>query len=72
MPGPGACTPVVWGPDIFVTSVAGETVVLMCVGTDGKEKWTEKLSDTGNKRYPNPSRGEVTDASASCSTGCVT
>ena len=68
LPGTGAGTPVIWGADIFVTSVDGGDVVLMCVGTDGKPKWKEKLTNTGNKRYNNPSKGEVTDASASCST----
>lgn len=68
LPGPGAGTPVVWADKIFLTSVAGDEVVLMCVGTDGKEKWAEKLTNTGGKRYPNPSKGDVTDASASCST----
>ncbi|MBY0457248.1 MAG: PQQ-binding-like beta-propeller repeat protein, partial [Gemmataceae bacterium] len=68
LPGIGAGTPAVWGDKIFVTSVDGDNVVLLCVSTDGKEKWKEKLSDTGKKRYPNPSKGEVGDANASCST----
>lgn len=68
MPGPGGGTPAVWGDNIFLTAVDGDAVVLLCVGTDGKEKWKGKLSDTGAKRYPNPSRGEVTDASASPTT----
>jgi outer membrane protein assembly factor BamB len=68
MPGIGAGTPVVWGDKIFVTSVDGDDVVLLCVGTDGKEKWKEKLSGTGAKRYPNPGGADVSDASASCST----
>jgi len=68
MPGIGAGTPVVWGDKIFVTSVDGPAVVLMCVGTDGKEKWKQKLSNTGEKRYKNPGGSEVSDASASCST----
>lgn len=68
MPGLGACTPCVWGDKIFVTSPDGDNVVLMCVGTDGQEKWKQKISDTGAKRYRNPSGADVTDASASCST----
>ncbi len=68
LPGAGSGTPAVWGDKIFLTAPAGSDVVLMCVGTDGKEKWRDKLSDTGLKRYPNPSRGEVTDAQASCTT----
>jgi outer membrane protein assembly factor BamB len=68
MPGMGAGTPVVWGDKIFVTSVDGDAVVLLCAGTDGKEKWKQKLSATGQKRYRNPSGADVSDASASCST----
>lgn len=68
MPGIGAGTPAVWGKDIFVTSVDGNEVVVMCVGTDGKEKWKRKLSDTGAKRYKNPSGADVSDASPSCIT----
>jgi outer membrane protein assembly factor BamB len=48
--------------------VDGDAVVLVCVGTDGKEKWKQKLSGTGGKRYRNPSGADVSDASASCST----
>ena len=68
MPGMGAGTPVVWGDKIFVTSVDGESVVVLCAGTDGKEKWKEKLSGTGAKRYRNPSGADVSDASPSCAT----
>ena len=68
MPGMGAGTPVVWGDKIFVTSVDGESVVVLCAGTDGKQKWKEKLTDTGKKRYPNPSGADVSDASPSCAT----
>ncbi|MCE9530335.1 MAG: PQQ-binding-like beta-propeller repeat protein [Planctomycetes bacterium] len=68
MPGIGAGTPVIWGDKIFVTSVDGDDIVVLCVGTDGKEKWKEKLSGTGAKRYKNPSGADVSDASASCCT----
>ncbi|QJW95199.1 outer membrane protein assembly factor BamB family protein [Frigoriglobus tundricola] len=68
MPGIGGGSPVVWGDKIFLTSVDGTNVVVLCVGTDGKEKWKEKLSDTGTKRYRNPSGADVSDASASCTT----
>ncbi len=62
MPGIGACTPAVWGDQIFVTSVDGDNVVLMCIGTDGKEKWKQPIAKNGKPR------GEGNDASASCST----
>jgi outer membrane protein assembly factor BamB len=68
LPGLGASTPCVWGERIFVTSPDGNDIVLLCVGTDGKEKWKQKLSDTGAKRYRNPSGADVSDANASCST----
>ena len=68
LPGIGACTPCVWGDKIFVTSADGDDIVLLCVGTDGKEKWKQKLSNTGAKRYRNPSGADVSDANASCST----
>lgn len=68
MPGMGAGTPVVWGDKIFVTSVDGDAIALLCVGTDGTEKWKRKVSDSGKARYRNPSGADVSDASASCST----
>jgi len=68
MPGIGVSTPCIWKDKIFLTSTAGDHVVLLCVGTDGQEKWKQKLTDTGAKRYRNPSGAEVPDASASCST----
>jgi outer membrane protein assembly factor BamB len=64
MPGRGASTPCIWGDKIFLTSMEGDDVVLMCVGTDGKEKWKRKMG-AGKAGY----RGaEGDDASASCST----
>lgn len=68
MPGIGAGTPVVSGDKIFVTSVDGDDVVTLCIGTDGKEKWKRKLSGTGAKRYKNPAGADVSDAAASCVT----
>ena len=68
MPGMGAGTPVVWGDKIFVTSVDGDDIVLLCVGTEGKERWKQKVSGTGKVKYRNPSGADVSDASASCTT----
>lgn len=65
MPGPGESTPCVWGDRIFLTSEAGPNVVLMCVGTDGKEKWRQTMSNTGGARN---GPDQASDASASCST----
>jgi len=48
MPGPAGASPVVWGDRIFVTSVAGQDLVLMCVNKAGKELW-RRVVGTGNK-----------------------
>ncbi|MFO0903628.1 MAG: PQQ-binding-like beta-propeller repeat protein [Pirellulales bacterium] len=48
MPGPAGSTPVVWGDRVFVTSVDGEDLLLLCVSTSGKELWRRKIA-TGNK-----------------------
>jgi outer membrane protein assembly factor BamB len=65
MPGHGASTPCVWGDRMFFTSMDGDSkVALLCVGTDGKEKWKRTLSENAKGGY----RGEGDDASASCST----
>jgi outer membrane protein assembly factor BamB len=65
MPGRGASTPCVWGDQLFLTSADGDAIVLLCVGTDGKERWKRKLAGSGKKDYKS---GEGNDASASCST----
>ena len=48
LPGPAGATPVVWNDRIFLTSVSGSDLVLLCAGTDGKERWSKTIS-TGNK-----------------------
>ncbi|MBM3980667.1 MAG: PQQ-like beta-propeller repeat protein [Planctomycetes bacterium] len=64
LPGRGSSTPAVWGNDIFITSLDGDDTLLMCVGTDGKEKWKASLGAAGKA-----GRGdEGNAASASCST----
>ena len=63
MPGAAGATPIVWEDKIFVTSVADDDLVLMCIGTDGQEKWRSKLGsgnrdvrgDEGNSAAPSPS-----------------
>lgn len=65
MPGRGSSTPVIWGDKIYLTSVDGDAVSLLCYGTDGKEKWKADLGKTAGKS----GRGDEGDAaSASCST----
>src|SRR5438045_702459 len=41
LPGGGGASPVVWGERVFVTSVDGEDLVLLCFNTDGKQKWKQ-------------------------------
>jgi outer membrane protein assembly factor BamB len=63
LPGMGGSTPVVWGERIFLTSQDGDGLVLMCVGTDGKQIWKKKVgtatakvrSDEGNGASASPS-----------------
>lgn len=66
MPGPAGATPVVWGEQIFLTSVdkGSGDLLLLCVNTSGKEQW-RKVMGSGNKDV----RGdEGNSASNSCST----
>ncbi len=62
MPGPAGATPAVWEDRIFVTSLDGNDLVLICVGTDGKQRWKQKVGvgnknvrgDEGNSASPSP------------------
>lgn len=62
MPGPAGATPAVWGNQIFVTSIDGNKLVLICLGTDGKEQWRQEIGsgnkdvrgDEGNSASPSP------------------
>lgn len=63
LPGPAGATPVVWGEQVFLTSVneAGD-LLLICVGTDGRIQWQQTVSsgnrtargDEGNSASPSP------------------
>jgi len=48
MPGPAGATPVVWDDRIFVTSVAGEDLLLLCISREGQELWRRTVA-VGNK-----------------------
>lgn len=48
LPGPAGASPVVWGDNIFLTSADGAELVLLCYGTDGKQRWREVIG-SGNK-----------------------
>jgi outer membrane protein assembly factor BamB len=65
LPGAGSSTPCIWGDSIFLTAMDGSDVVLMCIGTDGQERW-RKLMGSGSIRTMRDENGNL--ASASCST----
>lgn len=62
LPGPAGATPVVWGDNIFLTSTSGTDLVLLCFGTDGKQRWSRLIGkgnkdargDEGNSASPSP------------------
>ena len=62
LPGPSGATPVVWGSQIFLTSVDDSDLLLLCLGIDGKEQWRRKIGqgnqnargDEGNSASPSP------------------
>ena len=64
LPGRAGATPVIWNDSIFLTSVSADndTLVLMCVGTDGQIRWTRELGkgnkdarvNEGNSASPSP------------------
>ncbi|QDT39168.1 outer membrane protein assembly factor BamB family protein [Stratiformator vulcanicus] len=63
LPGPAGATPVVWGERIFVSSVDGQDLLLICISTeDGAELWRRKVArgnktargDEGNSASPSP------------------
>ncbi len=66
MPGSAGSSPVVWGDQIFVTTIVGNEkgadMFLICVGTDGTSKWKQQLDggnennrDSSNSASPSPS-----------------
>src|ERR1051326_2043245 len=54
MPGIASSTPAVWGKNIFVTSSDGNELVLLCISTEGKERWRRTVGK-GDKIH---NRGE--------------
>lgn len=62
LPGPAGATPVIWGERIFLTSVDEAELVLLCIGTDGRQQWRQVVSrgnrdvrgDEGNSASPSP------------------
>ena len=62
LPGPSGATPVIAGERIFLTSVDGTDLLLLCYGKDGKQQWSRKVGqgnqnargDEGNSASPSP------------------
>ena len=62
LPGAAGATPVVWDDRIFLTSADDTKLLLMCFGTDGKQRWQQTIavgnktarSDEGNSASPSP------------------
>ncbi len=51
LPGAAGATPCVWEDSIFVTSATKDgPLLLLCVGTDGKERWRKTIVESGNKK----------------------
>ena len=44
LPGAAGATPAIWENKIFVTSAAGNELVLLCISTDGKILWRKPLA----------------------------
>jgi outer membrane protein assembly factor BamB len=68
VPGRAGSTPVIWGDRLFLTSAGGpegKDLLLLCVGTDGRERWQRRLGTAGRTSIM---RGEGNEASASPST----
>lgn len=64
LPGMGGSTPAIWEDRIFLTCEDGDDLVVLCLGTDGKERWKQKVG-TGKRRFR---QDEGNQASASPST----
>jgi outer membrane protein assembly factor BamB len=67
LPGKGGATPAIWGDNIFLTYGAGKELGLMCVGTDGKERWRKPVG-TATRLSVGPGKEEGNQASPSPST----
>jgi outer membrane protein assembly factor BamB len=64
LPGEGSSTPVIWGEHLFLTCESDKKVMLLCIGTDGKQKWKRDLGAA--QRSGRADEGNC--ASPSCST----
>lgn len=64
LPGIGSSTPCIWGDKIFLTCQDGTDGLVICLGTDGKEKWRQKLG-TGKVATRGDEGGNLATASPS-------
>lgn len=66
LPGQGSSTPCIWGDKIFISCMNEKSEAqLMCIGTDGKQKWAVTLGQ-GNVKSKGDEGGNL--ATGSCST----
>ena len=61
LPGRGSSTPCVWGDRIFLTALDGTDRVVLCVGTDGAERWRRKLGTGSRTSYKGDEGDEKKD-----------
>jgi outer membrane protein assembly factor BamB len=62
LPGPAGSSPVIAGDNVFVVSPDGDDIFLICLSTDGQERWRQKFGsgvetfreDEGNTASPSP------------------
>lgn len=62
LPGPAGATPIVAGGRLFVSTVDGDRLLLLCFSTDGNELWRREIGsgnqparrDEGNSASPSP------------------
>lgn len=62
LPGAAGATPCVWNDRIFLTTVDGDQLLLLCFNTKGEELWRKEISsgnkdvrgDEGNSASPSP------------------
>lgn len=60
LPGPGSCTPAIWGDDIFLTCMQGEKILFLKINkADGKIAWSKEVGK-GTMRRGTPKRMEHT------------
>jgi outer membrane protein assembly factor BamB len=82
LPGSAGATPAIWGDRIFLTSVDGDALVLLCLSTEGKPRWQQVVGEgnrivnngEGNMASPSPTTDgqHVWATMATGAIGCYT